>query len=113
MNFVTEDKAEVSKRDILVLNQEINELEDKLMEKDKEINELRKNNELFRQQDDYLQRTVRKLTKQNEELLKKLEEKDEEIKELNNDRLQSAILDSDTDDKYIKTYKSYHLKLQL
>tara|TARA_B100000902_G_scaffold398660_1_gene466286 strand:+ start:817 stop:1095 length:279 start_codon:yes stop_codon:yes gene_type:complete len=92
MNFVN-DKAEVSKRDLEVRDQEINELKDKLIE---------------------LKIMVNTLVQQNEALLKKLKKKDEEIKDLK-DRLQDALLtiDSDTDNEYLKIYKSYHLKLHL
>lgn len=93
MNFKNIDKAEVLKTDLETRDQEINELKE-------ESNELKI--------------TVNTLVQQNEALLKQLKEKDKEIKELE-DRLQDVLLnfDSDTDNEYLKNYKSYHLKLHL
>tara|TARA_B100001094_G_scaffold8493_2_gene7590 strand:- start:22104 stop:22406 length:303 start_codon:yes stop_codon:yes gene_type:complete len=100
MNFKNEDKAEVLKTELEVRDQEINELKEVI--------------ESFRQQDNLLQKLVNTLTQQNNELVKNLKQKDKKIEELK-DRLQDALLtfNSDTDNEYLKTYKSYHLKLHL
>ena len=99
MNFVN-DKAEVLRTDLEVRDQEINELKDKLIGKTEESNELKI--------------TVNTLVQQNEALLNQLKEKDKEIKNLK-DRLRDVLLnfDSDTDNEYLKNFKSYHLKLHL
>ena len=100
MNFVN-DKAEVSKRDLEIRDQEINELKETI--------------ELYKQQDEYLQNLVNTLTQQNNELAKKLKEKDEEIEELSKEieKMITAGFLNPEEEEYYKNYKSYHLKLHL